>query len=107
MSKRGRWVRVAFVAFACFQGFTLYCDAPRAAERERLIRAVEEFHATHGRYPISLEEAGVMHDPTVFRQCSYFAESNPIAAYLELSDGFLSNHWEYDFRQSRWEKYYD
>ena len=106
-SRRARWARVALGVVACFYGYSVWREMPRAAERIRIVRAVDNFHHTHGRYPTSLAEAGVTPDASVFERCDYYVVESPTAAYLELSDGFLSTHWEYDFRRGRWDSFYD
>jgi hypothetical protein len=106
-SRHGRWVRVTLAVMATYQIASLIRDIPRATERKRLVRMVDDFHNVQGRYPASLEEAGVSHDPAVFTVCDYYVEERGATAYLKLSDGFLSDHWNYDFRRGRWECYYD
>ncbi|QDU22258.1 hypothetical protein [Urbifossiella limnaea] len=107
-SRRGRYVLCAVAVVGCFRGYSAYRESVLAAERERLVLAVEAFRTAHGRYPVSLEEAGIAPNQTLLSfNVRYGSEPASRGPWLELEqDSFISpREWEYDFRRSVWHDY--
>ena len=79
-----------------------------AAERQRIVDAVTAYHALHGHYPKSLEEADVRPDPAIFPKSDCYGHSDG-RVMVELCRGcfFLPGQrtWTYHTTTKSWTYY--
>jgi hypothetical protein len=75
-------------------------------ERQRVVEQIEQFHEQHGRYPKSLDEAGIVLGGDL--DCGYY-EADEGFFLVELCRGrhFPRGRttWSYDSQKGRWECY--
>lgn len=92
------------VAFFGFVGLKQSQVADAKAWCERVAVDLEAWRASHGRYPETLEEAGLGKDPPSLCESGLLYGTRGDGFVLDFSE-FLIVGWQYDSKRRAWTRY--